>query len=114
MKSLLLLAALVATGCASVPRDIAKVDRDLLSRFTYKHYAKRDWRYIQPGTKGSGNCAVFAFSAWVDLAEAGRKPTIVECSLITTGERHAYTAVDGWALDIRRRGPIPVAGVGCR
>lgn len=122
MKTLipLTLAACLLTGCASMPEaflqppaKLVDIHRAAKGRITYQNYAKKDWRYIQPDTTGAGNCAVFAFTVMVDAVKAGYSPQIKLCRL-PDGTGHAYTAVDGWALDVRRKTPIRMNEQDCK
>lgn len=113
MRAALIACAMLA-GCASVPPDVERISDGVHQRVAYKHYAKRDYTYIRPGTQGSGNCAVFAYTAWVDAVSAGHEAKVSEC-LLTTGEAHAFTVVDGqWVIDVRHKKPVPVGWNGCQ
>jgi predicted transglutaminase-like cysteine proteinase len=108
-----ILAALVLTGCAQPPADLVAIHQAVGERITYKHYAKKDWRIIGPGTRAEGNCAVYAMTYKWELLRAGYKPEVILCRT-WQGEGHAYTRVGEWALDNRFNGPIEINQQDCK
>lgn len=122
MRNLFALApVLMLAACTSMPtmfeqppEKLVHIHRAAKARITYQEYFKRDWRYIAPGTTGTGNCAVFAMTVWVDSLAAGYKPDPIHVCLTPNGRGHAYTSVNGWALDNRFKYPIPLAEEDCK
>ena len=103
--------ALIATGCATVPPELEQVHTAVNQRAHYKHYAARDFRYLKAGD--SGNCAAYATSYKQDL-EARGIPAEVKLCVLKSGEGHAYTVAEGYALDNRFRWVTTEDQVGCR
>lgn len=108
MKINLMLAALCLTACSTSqpPAKLEQIHMSAKSRITYDNYAKKDWRYIPENEKGSGNCAVFAFTTFIDAANAGMNPEIKLCRL-PDGTGHAFTRAQGWDSDVRFKRLIP-------
>lgn len=115
MNKLLLLGILALGGCSTMaaPAPIEAIHQATMSRITYQNYAKKDWRYVAPGEKGAGNCAVYAMTNLIDLNNAGYNPRLVTCHT-AKGVGHAYTQVDGWALDNRFKWVIPMSEQDCK
>lgn len=105
--------ALAACSLQQPPRAFEAAHVAAKNRITYQNYAARDWRYIPPTETGQGNCAVFAFTVWVDANKAGlTEPTIHLCRL-PSGIGHAYTRSQGWDSDVRYKTLIPSAQNDC-
>lgn len=109
----LILAALLLSGCATAPEELASIHSATMERITYQHYVKRDWRYIHPDAEGSGNCAVFAFTNLLDTKKAGYDSELVVCRL-ADGTGHSYVNAGGWALDNRHPYVFPVNQQDCK
>lgn len=92
---------------------IVKIFREVKRRVPYKPYAKYDYRYVPKGEIEAGNCALFAYTAYIDLERAGYRPEMVSCSIKETGQRHVYVRVNGWALDVRNNDIVRANTVDC-
>lgn len=115
MKIPLILAALSLTACSTMqpPAQLEAIHMAAKNRITYENYAKKDWRYIPPTEHAAGNCAVFAFTTFIDASKAGMVPEIKLCSL-PDGTGHAFTRVGEWDSDVRFRRLIPSSQQDCR
>lgn len=115
MKTTLLLAAASLAACSTLqpPAQLETLHMAAKQRITYENYAKKDWRYIQPNENGRGNCAVFAFTTFIDAAKAGMEPELKLCRL-PDGTGHAYTRVGDWDSDVRFKRLIPSSQQDCR
>ena len=91
-----------------------KVKADADARITYKPYAKRDFRYVSPSSRGEGNCAVYAMTMWVDATRRGLTPEQIVVCHTKTGDGHAYVKVGEWALDNRFRNVIHINQQDCK
>lgn len=107
------LSLLVLAGCAHAPAELERIHQEVGERITYVNYAKKDWRIIENGTTGTGNCAVFAITYKWELLKIGYSPEVVLCEL-ADGTGHAYTKVDGFVLDNRYNWVIPAEQQECK
>lgn len=113
----LFIAATLA-GCTTLqleqpPAELEHIHMAVKSRITYQKYAKKDWRYIAPDTTGRGNCAVYAYTVFMDAAKAWMHPEIKLCRL-PDGTGHAYTRVGDWVSDNRFKRLIPASQQDCK
>lgn len=99
---------------AQPPAQLVDIHRAAKNRITYNRYFKRDWRYIPEGKQAEGNCAVFAFTVWLDAIKAGYTPEKIQICKLPNGEGHAYTRVQGWDLDVRYKYPIQSTEQDCK
>lgn len=118
MRTLHLILAAAVAGCTTLqleqpPAELEHIHMAVKSRITYQNYAKKDWRYIPEGTTGQGNCAVYAYTVFMDAAKAGLQPEIKLCRL-PDGTGHAYTRVGEWASDNRFKRLIPMHQQDCK
>lgn len=99
-------------GAQPDPR-IVEIFRSVKQRVPYKAYAKYDYRYVPKDKVEAGNCALFAYTAWIDLENAGFQPDMVSCTIKATGQRHVYVRVNGWVLDTRFKDLVRADKIDC-
>lgn len=96
------------------PDQLEAIHEGVHRRFTYRHYAARDYTPIPAGENGSGNCAVFAATARQDFTAAGYTSWLETCHL-PNGEGHAIAAVEGgWISDTLHKRLIKREDQECR
>jgi len=91
----------VLSGC-SAHGELNAIKRSVDSRITYQYYKGKDWRYVGPLDEAKGNCAVFAYTYWRELINAGYNAHIGTCT-VPNGDAHVFAVVDGMVLDTREQ-----------
>jgi predicted transglutaminase-like cysteine proteinase len=94
MKLLLAFSLLTTPVMADVIDD---VNREVNHSVSYSFYEKSDWRVLKPGQ--SGNCAAFAYTKYIKLAEANIPSNIYACTL-RSGTVHAFTVADNRVMNV--------------
>lgn len=102
-----LILACLLMGCDNEqpPAKVVEIQREVHRRIQYSPYAKYDYVYVPAGHRELGNCAKFAYTAWMELEKAGLPVVMASCTT-TSGVRHAYAMSGIWALDVRFKEPV--------